>query len=179
LRSAAITAGFQHGILAVGLTIARLGFAQEEPKLDTPAQQEAPTAFAGKEPAPVLHWGVGRGKSFAIPTYEIVGEEFLLNRFDHYATDAATYPSQISNFEDNVHKRWVVDNDKFATNQFLHPYQGTIYQAMARSAGLSFWESSVYTMGDNCDMCAAVQTREELPRIISCFTPLLHCCSSS
>jgi hypothetical protein len=147
LRAAVITAGFQLGILAVGLAIARMGFAQEEPKLDAPAQQEAPTAFAGKEPTPVLHWGVGRGKSFAVPAYEIVGEEFLLNRFDHYATDAATYPSQIANFEDNVHKRWVVDNDKFATNQFLHPYQGTIYQGLARSAGLSFWESFAYTMG--------------------------------
>jgi len=147
VRAAAITAGFQLGILAVGLAIARMGFAQDEPKLDTPAQQEAPTAFAGKEPAPVLHWGVGRGKSFAIPAYEIVGEEFLLNRFDHYATDAATYPSQFSNLGNNIHKQWVVDNDKFATNQFLHPYQGTIYQGLARSAGLSFWESFAYTMG--------------------------------
>lgn len=122
-------------------------FAPQEPKLDTPAQQAAPTAFAGKEPAPVLNWGVGRGKSLAVPAYEILGEEILLNRFDHYATSAATYPSLISNFENNVHKRWVVDNDKFATNQFLHPYQGTIYQGFARSAGLGFWESFAYTMG--------------------------------
>lgn len=124
-----------------------MGFAQEEPKLETPAQKEAPTAFAGKEPAPVLHWGVDRGKSYAVPAFEIVGEEFLLNRFDHYAIDAATYPSQFSNLGNNIHKQWVVDNDKFATNQFLHPYQGTIYQGMARSAGLSFWESSLYTLG--------------------------------
>jgi len=135
------------GLLAVGLTVARIGFAQQEPKLDAPAQQAAPTAFAGKEPAPVLHWGAGRGKSFAVPAYEIFGEEFLLNRYDHYAVDAATYPSQFSNIQINVHKQWVVDNDKFSTNQFLHPYQGTIYQGFARSAGLSFWQSFAYTMG--------------------------------
>lgn len=140
-------AGFKLGLLAVGLTVAQVGFAQQESKLDSPAQKEAPTAFAGKEPAPVLHWGVGRGKSFAVPAYEILGEEFLLNRFNHYTVDAATYASPWSNFQDNVHKRWAVDNDKFATNQFLHPYQGTIYQGMARSAGLSFWESFAYTMG--------------------------------
>jgi hypothetical protein len=45
---AATAARFQLGILAVGLMIARTGFAQEEPKLDTPAQQEAPNAYASK-----------------------------------------------------------------------------------------------------------------------------------
>ena len=34
----------------------------EDPKLDTPAQAEAPTAFAAEKPAPVLDWGVGEGK---------------------------------------------------------------------------------------------------------------------
>jgi Domain of unknown function (DUF3943) len=147
VRIARAAAGFRPGALILGLAIAPTGFAQEAPSLDTPAQQAAPTAFAAKEPAPVLHWGTGDGRSFAVPAYEIFGEEFVLNRFDHYAIDKDTYPSQISNFEDNQHKRWVVDNDKFATNQFLHPYQGTIYQGFARSAGLGFWESSAYTMG--------------------------------
>jgi hypothetical protein len=132
--------------LVFALLFAQAGLAEEDPKLDTPAQKEAPTAFAGKEPAPVLHWGIGEGKSFAVPAYEIAGYEFLLNRFDHYAIDHQTYESPISDFRDNVHHKWVVDNDKFATNQFLHPYQGTIYQGMARSAGLSFWESFAYTM---------------------------------
>jgi hypothetical protein len=30
-------------------------------------------------------------------------------------------------------------------NQFYHPYQGSMYQQFARSAGLGFWTSSVYT----------------------------------
>ena len=29
----------------------------------------------------------------------------------------------------------MVDNDPFATNQFLHPYQGSMYHGFARSAG--------------------------------------------
>jgi hypothetical protein len=40
--------------------------------------------------------------------------------------------------------KWVVDNDPFATNQFLHPYGGSIYYGIARSAGLNFWESFGY-----------------------------------
>lgn len=108
-------------------------------------QKEAPTAFAAPPPTPVLQWGTGDARSFLVPAYEIPGFEFLLNRFDHYALDSASYPSPISNFRNNLHRSWVVDNDKFSTNQFLHPYQGSIYQGLARSAGLGFWEASAYT----------------------------------
>lgn len=118
-----------------------------DPTLDTKAQQDAPTAFAAKEPEPVLHWGAGDGRSFAIPAAEVVGFEFLLNRLNHYTLDASIYPSPISNLRQNLHHKWVVDNDQFATNQFLHPYQGATYQGFARSAGLGFWESAAYTLG--------------------------------
>ena len=67
---------------------------------------------------------------------EIAGFEFALNRFDHYAVDAQVYTSPWSNLRDNLHRKWVVDNDAFATNQFLHPYQGSLYHGFARSAGL-------------------------------------------
>src|SRR5665213_3432049 len=114
-------------------------------KLDTGPQSDVPTAFAAPEPEPVLQWGVGDARSFLVPAYEIPAFQLLLNRFDHYVIDAATYPSPISNFQDNLHRSWVVDNDKFSTNQFLHPYQGSIYQGLARSSGLGFWEASAYT----------------------------------
>ncbi|MGB7740125.1 MAG: DUF3943 domain-containing protein, partial [Steroidobacteraceae bacterium] len=134
------------GVLILGLFVTRTGVTQEAPKLDTEAQKEAPTAFAGKEPETVLHWGAGDGKSYLAPALEIVGFEFLLNRFNHYAIDDQVYASPISNFQENIDKSWVVDTDKFATNQFLHPYQGAMYQGFARSAGLGFWESTGYTM---------------------------------
>lgn len=109
------------------------------------APPPAPTAFAATEPHQVLEWGSGNARSFFVPAYEIPAFQLLLNRYDHYALDAATYPSPITNFRNNLHRSWVVDNDKFATNQFLHPYQGSIYQGLARSAGLGFWEASAYT----------------------------------
>ncbi|MCR4302395.1 MAG: DUF3943 domain-containing protein, partial [Sulfuricaulis sp.] len=43
--------------------------------------------------------------------------------------------------------RWVVDTDPFAVNQFMHPYQGSIYFGFARSTGLGYWESLGYTFG--------------------------------
>jgi len=133
-------------VAAAILGFATLAVPAQDAKLDTEQQKQAPTAFAGKEPVPVLDWGEGQGRSFAVPAYEIASYELLLNRFDYYVIDSQSYPSPISNFRDNLHRKWVVDNDEFATNQFLHPYQGSIYQAAARSAGLSFWESFGYTM---------------------------------
>ena len=117
----------------------------DEPKAQPDSQSEAPTAFAAPPPQPVLQWGTGDAKSYLVPALEIPAFQFLLNRFDHYTSDPSTYPSPISNLEDNLHRKWVVDNDKFSTNQFLHPYQGSIYQGLARSAGLDFWEASAYT----------------------------------
>jgi hypothetical protein len=38
----------------------------------------------------------------------------------------------------------VIDNDPFYKNQFLHPYQGSIYHGFARSAGLDYWTSLGY-----------------------------------
>jgi len=109
------------------------------------APTPAPTAFAASEPHQVLQWGSGAARSFLVPAYEISAFQLLLNRFDHYALDAAPYPSPLTDFRNNLHRSWVVDNDKFSTNQFLHPYQGSIYQGLARSAGLGFWEASAYT----------------------------------
>jgi hypothetical protein len=119
--------------------------AADDPKNPGDEQNQAPTAFAAAKPQPVLDWGTGDARSRVVPAVEIPTFEFLLNRFDHYAIDAPTYPSPVSNLEDNLHRKWVVDNDKFSTNQFLHPYQGSIYQGLARSAGLGFWEASAYT----------------------------------
>jgi hypothetical protein len=44
----------------------------------------------------------------------------------------------------NLHSSWVVDRDPFEVNQLGHPYQGSMYHAFARSAGLKYWESLGY-----------------------------------
>lgn len=93
----------------------------------------------------VSDWGTGEHRSFLVPAIEIPIYELLLNRWDHYFEGQSTYPSPITNFRVNLHRSWVVDNDKFSVNQFLHPYSGSIYQGFARSAGLDFWQASAYT----------------------------------
>ena len=112
---------------------------------DPPSEATEPTVFKHPDPTLSMDWGTGDHRSFWVPAIEIPSFQFLLNRFDHYALDADTYPAPWTNLHTNLHRSWVIDNDKFSTNQFLHPYQGSIYQGLARSAGLDFWQASAYT----------------------------------
>jgi hypothetical protein len=103
-----------------------------------PADPQLPDLGSSAAPA------AERNKSYAIPAGEIVGFDILLNRIDRqlYGSD---YTVSSSTIRRNLNSEWVVDNDPFKVNQFLHPYQGSMYHGFARSAGLGFWESLGYT----------------------------------
>ncbi len=99
-------------------------------------------------------WGKGSGKSYLIPAFEVPVYNLIQNAIARLAYHHETttrgekvYQTDLSTFWDNLaHGTWVIDNDDFKTNQIRHPYQGSIYQGLARSAGLSFWESVPYTL---------------------------------
>ena len=95
-------------------------------------------------PVPAPYESAGR-KSYLIPALEIVGFDFLLNRFDNASYGCCDYRVSWNSIERNFHAKWVVDNDPFSINQLGHPYQGSIYHGFARSAGLSYWASLGYT----------------------------------
>ena len=100
-----------------------------------------------------LSWETGAGKSYLIPALEIPAFLLLLNGYDRLAYPNSvepdgkkTYNSNLSTFWDHVvHGPWGVDTDAFNVNQFMHPYQGSMYHGFARSAGLNYWESLLYT----------------------------------
>ncbi len=117
----------------------------EDPKLDTKSQQIAPTAFADEKPKLVLSWGEGDGKSYFVPALDIAGFLILLNQFDRTFLDSDDCHSNYSSFEDNLTGSWVVDDDPFDINQFMHPYAGSMYHGFARSAGLDYWSSLGYS----------------------------------
>src|SRR5215467_3077326 len=83
-------------------------------------------------------------KIYAIPAWEIVGFDVLVNLANRYTT-GDPYHSNLTSIRHNLHHKWVVDNDPFKVNQFWHPYQGSMYHGFARSAGLDFWPSLGYT----------------------------------
>jgi hypothetical protein len=82
---------------------------------------------------------------YALPAMEIVGFDFLLNRFNyHFGSQRDDYAVTLRSIRRNLHSGWGTDRDPFNVNQFGHPYQGSMYHGFARSAGFNYWESAGY-----------------------------------
>ena len=111
--------------------------------LVTPAAAEEGSA----RPTRILDWDTGAGRSYWIPAVEVAGFVFALNQFDRHVFDKETYDTDGHTFWKNLRTAPIYDKDPFSVNQIGHPYQGSIYYGFARSAGLEYWESSLYTVG--------------------------------
>ncbi|MDO8597560.1 MAG: DUF3943 domain-containing protein, partial [Sulfuricaulis sp.] len=109
------------------------------------AQTSEPAAPASAKPAAAFLPEFGARKSYSIPALEILGFDFLLNRYNQQFSGSSDYDVSLSSIRNNLRSGWVTDNDPYKVNQFAHPYQGSIYHGFARSAGLSYWESAAYT----------------------------------
>ena len=97
--------------------------------------------------ADTLNWETGAGRSYVIPAAEILAYLFLLNQYDrHFTEPKDSYRTNGTTIWKHLtDSKWVLDNDQFSVNQFLHPYSGSIYYGAARSTGLTFWESFLYS----------------------------------
>jgi hypothetical protein len=95
----------------------------------------------------LLNWETGEGRSYLIPSVELLSYMFLLNQYDrHFTEPKDVYRTTGDTFWQHLtDAKWVLDNDQFSVNQFLHPYGGSVYYGLARSAGLNFWESFLYS----------------------------------
>jgi hypothetical protein len=85
-------------------------------------------------------------KNFVVPAVEIVAMDALVNLGGRQLADPAAYQVTLSSIRKNLRGPWVVDDDPFQINQFLHPYQGAMYHDIARSMGLNYWQSLGYTL---------------------------------
>ena len=84
-------------------------------------------------------------KSYIFPVVEIVAMDVGVNRVGRMMFEPATFDVTPSSIRQNLRGPWVVDDDPFQVNQFGHPYQGAMYHGIARSNGLNYWASAVYT----------------------------------
>ena len=88
----------------------------------------------------------GSRPDYVLPIYEVIGFNVLLNLYDrNFVGDE--YKSTMSSIRKNLHSSWVTDSDPFAINQLYHPYQGATYFGLARSAGVDYWKSLLYSFG--------------------------------
>jgi hypothetical protein len=84
-------------------------------------------------------------KSYIVPAAEIVAMDSMVNLAGRLVVDPANYLVTPSSIRRNLRGPWVIDDDPFEVNQFLHPYQGAMYHGIARSNGLGYWTSAAYT----------------------------------
>ena len=143
------------GILALFLISSGAAFADDDPRASSttaPGDPNYPEAMATPaekwkgSPKRVLNWEARTGKSYLIPAVEIPIFILLLNMSNRVIYGNEVYGTTPDTAWNHIRNGpWQIDADDFRTNQALHPYQGTIYFGLARSAGLTFWESFIYT----------------------------------
>jgi hypothetical protein len=121
--------------------------------LREPAAAASPAA-----PGPLFKEDARPYKSYGAAALEIVGFQIVLNRIDHAFVIPDDYRVSIGSIRRNLHSSWVEDRDPFEINQLGHPYQGSVYFNLARSNGLTFWESLGYAFAGDFPHRAAGET---------------------
>lgn len=86
-----------------------------------------------------------RARSFLVPAIEALLVDFTLASFNNLVSREPFAQITLDSIRVNLPlSAWELDSDYFLTNQFGHPYQGAWAFTAARSAGLSFWWSTLY-----------------------------------
>jgi hypothetical protein len=103
-----------------------------------------------------------------LATGEALGFGLLLNQYDYYFIDKQTYRVTSSTIRRNLRGPFVLDNDPYAINQFLHPYQGATFFGIGRATGEDYWTSLGYSFGGSLAWeIAGEATRPSLNDLIS------------
>ncbi len=85
-------------------------------------------------------WGVPRSWGWA--TAEMLGINFGASMFNEYVRDANFNQISPRSFWHNLEEGFTWDDNKFKTNQLIHPFNGSAYFNAARANGIEFWGSS-------------------------------------
>jgi hypothetical protein len=89
-------------------------------------------------------------KNFWRTSAEVVGLNVLIWGFDRYIREGGTNPGfriGFNSWQENLTNGFEWDDNNFSTNQFDHPYHGSLYFNAARSNGYTFWESVPFAFG--------------------------------
>jgi hypothetical protein len=78
---------------------------------------------------------------------EAFGLNMFIWSFDRYVMKADYAYIGWETMKANLKHGFEFDADHFPTNQFAHPYHGSLYFNSARANGMSFWESTPFVFG--------------------------------
>jgi hypothetical protein len=86
-----------------------------------------------------------KNKNYVKPLWDITKLNLLIWAFDRYVLKGSWTNISFQSISENLRTGLTWDYDDFGTNQFGHAYHGAMYHSIARSQGMSFLESSLYT----------------------------------
>jgi hypothetical protein len=101
---------------------------------------------AGAGIADSLSWTPPRA-NFPRAALEVIGTNVLVWSFDRFIRDGGELEEFRVGWDsiwDNIENRMEWDNNNFSTNNFLHPYHGSLYYNAARANGFGYWESAPF-----------------------------------
>lgn len=84
-------------------------------------------------------------KNYFKPLWDITKFNLLVWAFDRYILKGSWTNISLQSISENFKSGMTWDYDDFGTNQFGHAYHGAMYHSIARSQGMSFLQSSLYT----------------------------------
>lgn len=84
-------------------------------------------------------------KNYFKPLWNITKFNLIVWAFDRYVLKGSWTNISLRSISENLKSGLTWDYDDFGTNQFGHAYHGAMYHSIARSHGMSFLESSIYT----------------------------------
>ena len=102
------------------------------------AQSEAPSPAAGPDSLAFPE------KHFMRAALEVTGVNVGIWLFCRYIREGGTntgFRIGIQSWKENLLNGFEWDDNQFPTNQFAHPYHGSMYFCSARANGFDFWES--------------------------------------
>jgi hypothetical protein len=79
--------------------------------------------------------------------FKVVALNLGVGAFDSYVMNRSWAKISLTTIRRNIETGFVFDNDTYTMNCFCHPFHGSLYFNIARSSGLSFWQSAPYALG--------------------------------
>ena len=89
-------------------------------------------------------WGARR--NFWLAASEVFGVNLLVWSFNEYVSGANFSQVSPRSWVDNIRNGFAFDDNTFKTNQFAHPYHGSLYFNSARSNGFDYWASAPFAI---------------------------------
>jgi hypothetical protein len=126
--------GLEYGA-RVGATWRPISF-DEPVKSASPDTSPLPLASSAKDA-----WGVTRSPGWAAG--EVLMINFGASMFNEYVRQANFNQVSPRSFWANIEEGFTYDDNKFKTNQMIHPFNGSTYFNSGRANGVGFWGSSV------------------------------------